>query len=120
MKFSELPIETQKQLLKERDELSNKSVNTPYRIHVYSFDGKRYLTAVRRQRSWSDNRGNYMPFGGGSYWDVTYGEVNFRRFRNPVGEWDYELVDGNVIRKFIQDTKKEVISAIKSFGIFNI
>lgn len=128
MTFNELPIETQEHLNKEREDLKGKSVNTPYMIHLYSKDGSRYFYARRVCEAWSNTKGNYMPFGGGSHWRMSYGRVQFERFRNPVGETDYRLCDGKTYGKSANGTviprelgtKKEVLAVIKSIGIFNI
>lgn len=128
MKFNELPIEIQEQLNKEREELKGKTTNTPYVIYLYNNEGTRYLYARRICRSYNDDKGNYMPFGGGTYWTITYGKVQFERYRNMMGETDYRLCDGLHFGKSANgtiipskvETKKEVIELIKQIGIFNI
>jgi hypothetical protein len=126
MKFEELPIETQEKLRGERENLFHKNINDPYHIEVYNKKGTRYLVATRAQKSWNDNKGNYMPFGGGSEWTVRYGEVQFRGYINPVGKRDYELCNGKEYRKSLNGTeipkkigtKKEVLELIKKIGVF--
>ena len=128
MKFSELPTEIQMQLNREREELKKKAINTSYMVHLYSIDGSRYFYARRICESWNDNKGNSMPFGGGSHWRMSYGKVQIESFRNPVGEKDYRLCDGKTFSKSMNGvsiprevkTKKEVMSIIQSIGIFNI
>ena len=128
MKFNELPIEIQEQLNAEREELKSKHINTPYKIHIYNADGTRYFCANRVCRSWNDNKGNYMPFGGGTYWTLIYGKVQFQRYRNVMGETDYSLCDGDCFKKSANgtiipsrvETKKEVLGIIKQIGIFEL
>ncbi|MBP7856835.1 MAG: hypothetical protein KAZ98_03055 [Prevotella sp.] len=128
MKFNELPTDVQDQLNAEREKIKNKSVNTPYVVHIYNADGTRYFYARRVSEPWSDTKGNYMPFGGGSHWKLTYGAVQFEGYKNPVGERDYRLCDGKTYGKSANGTviprvlgsKKEVLSIIKQIGIFNL
>ena len=127
MKFDELPTATQQRLNRERLELYKHSVNSAYEVLLYNQAGTRYFHARRCQHSWSDDKGNYMPFGGGSEWIVKYGCVGFSRERQVIG-YDYELrcgkcysksANGTVIPTSIK-TKQEVISIAKNIGIFNI
>ena len=91
MKFAELPIETQEQLKKDMTELKNKSYQDSHNIVFYNNNGTRYFTAVRVHSSWNDNKGNYLPYGGGSEWKIAYGAIRFKSYRNPMGQIDYEL-----------------------------
>lgn len=128
MTFQELPKKVQEQLTKERHELAGSMQNDAYSVHIYDSLGSRYFYAKRRCRSWNDDKGNSMPFGGGTYWIVKYGAVQFRKYRNPVGEIDYELCDGKSYGKssngtFIPkqvSTKKEVLDIVRRIGIFNL
>lgn len=127
MNFNELPAETQQRLNKERLELCNRSINGAYEVLLYNQAGTRYFHARRRQHSWNDDKGNYMPFGGGSEWIVKYGCVGFSRERQVIG-YDYELRRGKCYSKSANGTviptstktKQEVISIAKAIGIFNI
>ncbi len=126
--FDELPVNVQKRLNEEREELKGKVFNTPYRVHLCSIDGRRYFYARRCCMSWGDDKGHSMPFGGGTYWVLSYGAIQFRRVRTPAGTWDYELCDGKTFGRSANgtvipqtvETKKEVRAIIKSIGIFNI
>lgn len=129
MKFNELPTDAQFSLNREREELKGKCVNTPYVIHIYNAEGTRYFYARRISEPWSDpNTGNYMPFGGGTHWRLTYGAVQFEGYKNPVGERDYRLCDGKPFGKSkngtviprIVSTKKEVLAIINQIGIFKL
>ncbi len=128
MKFSELPVEVQERLNGERKALANSKTNTPYKIHLYNKAGTRYFFAVRVCLSWNDGKGNYMPFGGGTYWAISYGAVQFRSYRNPIGQIDYKLCDGLRYGKSANGTiipeklpiKKDVMELIDAIGIFNI
>lgn len=125
MKISELPEDVQKKLAQQRIELSHKRINTPYRVEVYNADGTRYLEAYRICKSWSDDKGHYMPFGGGTYWSIRYGAVQWTSRKDPLGGIDYELCngkqygsrDGVEIPKIV-NTKKEVLILIEKLGIF--
>lgn len=126
MKFSELPIDTQQKLNDERLKLSNRSINDAYEVLLYNQSGSRFFYARRHQRPWQDDKGNYMPFGGGSEWIVQYGCVGFARRKQVIG-YDYELVKGKLYSKSSNGTvipssvktKKEVLSIAKSIGIFS-
>ncbi len=84
------------------------------------------FSARRHQSSWQDDKGNYMPFGGGSEWTIRYGCIGFVRRKQVMG-YDYELDYGRVYSKSANGTiipssvktKKEVLSIAKSIGIFN-
>lgn len=125
MKFSELPIDTQQRLNDERSKLSNRSINNANEVLLYNQSGSRFFSARRHQSSWQDDKGNYMPFGGGSEWTVRYGCVGFARKKQVIG-YDYELVEGKLYSKSSNGTviptsvktKKEVLSIAKSIGIF--
>lgn len=127
MTFNELPIKTQERLAQERAQLSKKRINTAYEVHLYNAEGTRYFYARRLTKSWNDDKGNYMPFGGGSFWRIAYGRVQFEGYRNPVGERDYRLCDGKTYARSANgtviprsvDTKKEVMTIAKNIGIFN-
>lgn len=126
MKFSELPIDTQQRLNDERLKLSNRSINDAYEVLLYNQSGSRFFYARRHKRPWQDDKGNYMPFGGGSEWTVQYGCIGFARRKQVIG-YDYELVKGKLYSKSSNGTvipssvktKKEVLSIAKSIGIFS-
>ena len=127
MKFNKLPIETQQRLKEERAKLSVKIINNAYEVLLYNQEGTRFLSARRHQSSWQDEKGNYMPFGGGSEWTIRYGCVGFARKKQVIG-YDYELVCGNLYSKSSNGTiipntvktKKEVLTIAKAIGIFNL
>lgn len=130
MKFSELPIEFQEKLSKERAWRRGVKRNDGYEILIYNEAGTRYFYARRRCKPWSDDKGHYMPFGSGSYWELYYGAVQFRRTKTPLGDTDYELCDGKTYTsRTMEDgrkveipktvpTKKEVVAVINALGIF--
>lgn len=128
MKFSELPQEWQNKLAEDRIALALKRINTPYEIEVYNAQGTRYFVARRVCIDWTNDRGGYMPFGGGSYWTISYGAVQFRSRRNPCGEVEYELCKGKTYGASANGTKipnnlhtkREVLDLLKSIGIFDI
>lgn len=123
MTIQELPQEWQDRLARERSGLIGKVVNTPYKILVYNYNAKRYFEAYRHSVATS-----WAGFGGGSYWKIRYGAVQFERGKDPFGGVEYHLchgktygksANGTIIPKML-DTKKEVIELIKNIGIFNI
>lgn len=127
MKFSELPIEAQQKLNSERFDLHNHSINSAYEVLLYDKSGRRFFHARRHQNSWQDNKGNYMPFGGGSEWTIQYGCMVFARKKQVMG-YDYELIRGKIYSKSANGTviptsvktKQEVMSIAKAIGIFDI
>lgn len=92
MKFSELKEEYQQDLNQQIDKLVSVIRNTPYVVNVYT--RTRHFYARRVAKCWSDDKGHYMPFGGGSYWRVTYCSLAFSRRIDPFGGFFYEIVDG--------------------------
>lgn len=128
MEFNELPQEVQQRLLEESKNLSKKNQNTAYRISLYNPNGTRHFFAIRKQLQWSDDKGNYMPYGGGSYWYTYYYVVGFKAYKDVLGEIDYKLVDSvsckNVILKNgekvqvkgVFKTKSEVLELVKKIG----
>ncbi len=128
MKFNDLPIEVQQRLNLERLNLCNVSINNAYEVLLYNQQGTRYFYARRHQNSWYDEKGNYMPFGGGSEWIIRYGYICFSRKKQVIG-YDYELVkstktyaksaNGTVIPHFVK-IKKEVLNIAKMIGIFGV
>ena len=128
MKLSELPAEVQQQLAKQRNQLSGKRINTAYRVELYNESGTRYFEASRRCKSWSDDKGNYMPFGGGTYWDIRYGAVQWAIRKDPLGGKAYELCNGKQYGKSANgteipkslSTKNEVLALVNRIGIFTL
>lgn len=121
MKVGELPQAVQNKLAAAHEQLPNHRVNTAYTIELYNATGTRYFIAQRRCRCWNDSNGNYMPFGGGTYWTVSYGKVQVRAYKSCMGTTEYELFNG---KRFTQSangtvipdevaTKKQVIELIK-------
>lgn len=127
MKLSELPADVQQHLAKQRNELSGKRINTAYRVELYNADGTRYFQAIRRCKSWIDDKGNYMPFGGGTHWIVRYGAVQWTTRKDPLGGKAYELCNGKQYGKSANGTeipkslktKKDVLELVNRIGIFN-
>lgn len=123
MKFSELPQETQDFLKLQQSLLHKKCINNAYHVLLYNEKGTRYFYARRMSVA-----SNWASFGGGSYWKVSYGAIEFRATKNPIGELDYELCDGRTFGKSVNGTvipkqlatKKEVIAIAQQIGIFNI
>lgn len=127
MLLSDLDQKVQEKLLKERAELSTKwHKNTPYEVSFTNLEGTRFFKAVRKQDSWSDDKGNYMPYGGGSHWYICYGKILWATERDPFGEKTYywkksnqtfgKSSNGTVIPKLVA-TKKEVMDIAKQIGI---
>ena len=128
MLFSELPLSIQERLTAERKTLHLKNHQDPYNVVAYNAEGTRYFRARRCVRSWRDDKGHSMPFGGGTYWTISYGPVQFRAVKTPVGTADYELCDGKPYR-LTKDgtaippkvaTKAEVMKILKELNIFKM
>ena len=130
MLLSELDQKVQEQLLSERAELSTKWYkNTPYEVSFTNLEGTRYFTAVRKQDPWNDDKGNYMPYGGGSRWHICYGKILWSTGKDPFGGKTYfwkrtsqlfaKSSNGTVIPQSVA-TKKEVIEIAKRIGILVI
>ena len=98
MKFCDLPIDTRQRLNCERLNLHNRSINSAYEVLLYNQLGTRYFHARRHQNSWYDDKGNYMPFGGGSEWTLQYGCIGFSRKKQVMG-YDYVLCRGKTYSK---------------------
>lgn len=128
MKLTELPQEVQGQLAFERTTLKHKCINTAYRVELYNEEGTRFFTARRCCCCWNDDKGHSMPFGGGSYWLIAYGCVQFRAYKSCVGTREYELCNGKCYGKSANGTeipsrlatKKEVLALVKQIGIFTL
>lgn len=127
MKFEELPAAVQDELKRKQSALHSRSVNTSYDICFYNERGTRYFKAHRNQRAWTDDRGNSMPFGGGSEWRIYFGAVQFHSQRDPFGGILWELCDGKRFTAKVVDgvkvaipatlkTKKEVLQLAAALG----
>lgn len=127
MKSLELPIELQNDLKNQQAAIAKKRVNNSYEVLLYNESGTRYFWARRYQASWYKD-GKYMPYGGGSSWSIRYGKMQFRRYKNPVGTVEVELVEGDLFNKSQNGTripkevktKAEVLAIAKQIGIFNL
>lgn len=126
MKLSDLVPEIKERLLAERPMLHETwKENTPNRICLTNAEGTRYFIASRKHLAWNDDKGNYMPFGGGSIWLVRYGKIKFRVTNDPFGQPEYswycsgevfgKSANGTVIPQQLS-TKKEVLDLIKKIG----
>ena len=131
MNLRDLPIEIQNDMNARRLMLhETMKVNTSYCVTFVNAEGTRYFAAYRRQHSWNDDKGNYMPFGGGSYWMCRYGKIKWDRTKQPLGNgYDYEWVltsecfskstNGTEIPSEVQN-KKQALEIAKQIGIFDI
>lgn len=111
--------------LERCNEIKGKVINKPYEVLLYSANGMRYFRASRKCVG-SDKLNK--AFGGGSYWLVSYGQVEYTIKRDCCGGNDPILVLGKTFSKSKNGTeiyrrlesKKEVIELAKQIGIFNI
>lgn len=104
-------------------------INNSYEVCFVNKEGTRYFSAIRKCISWNDDKGNYMPFGGGSVWYVSYGKIQWDRMKQIMGkDFDYywckgskftKSQNGTIIPKTV-NTKKEVMDLVKMIGIFNL
>jgi hypothetical protein len=130
MKLHELPQEIQDKLNADRDGWKGHVASGAYGVTAYNKLGTRYFMATRRCVSWYDLKGHSMPFGGGTYWEVRYGEMKWSHNvrRNPLGERydEYSWVHSTTYRSVTNpetgevveipgrlDTKKEVMALLK-------
>ena len=133
MKLNELPQAIQDMLNADRDEWKGTITQDGYHVMAYNKTGTRFFMANRHCVGWQDNEtGNSMPFGGGSYWKVAYGVMNWQhtKHRNPLGEVEdrYEWVRGKTFGSVAKEdgtsvvipnelcTKKEVMTLMKELG----
>lgn len=131
MTLKDLPAEIQDYLNTQRATLhETMKTDTPYHVCFVNKEGTRYFEAVRKSECWNDDKGHYMPFGGGSHWCVKYGKVLWDRKKQPLGNgYDYfwvlsnktfcKAANGTVIIP-ICDKKAEVLEMAKKIGIFEI
>lgn len=91
MTLSDLPQDIQDELRKKRAELYKTwKTNNSYHILFTNLEGTRYFKADRISTPYSDLNGNYMPFGGGSYWKISYGKILWNRQKLPMNcGYDY-------------------------------
>lgn len=127
MMFNELPENVQVQLRRDKEQYVSTRVNDSYTIHLYSADGKRYVYAHRHAIP-----SLYMNFGGGSYWTIEYGKVQFEGYKDPLGGRSYRWCDGKKFGSITKadgsvvtipnrvDTKQEVLDIIRAIGKFDI
>lgn len=93
MKLDDLDIKIKNKLLEQRKELCSKwKQNSAYDICFTNTDGTRYFKAKRVVLSWNDDKGHYMPFGGGTYWQIRYGKIKWATGKNPIGGTVYVWV----------------------------
>lgn len=124
----DLPMEYQEELARLRSNLRDE--NTPYSVTLYNNSGRLAFIARRCQRSWEDHRtGNYMPFGGGSYWTIACVPVQWRPRKDVLGNgFTLELCNGKRYGKYGDGkviptelaTKAEVLALARDMGLFNI
>lgn len=133
MKLSELPHEIQDKLIADRNNWKGHIASGSYGVTAYNQNGTRFFSASRRCISWYDTKGHSMPFGGGTYWEVHYGEMKWcrRDRRDPLGEHyvEYSWVRSTTFCKTTNSatgetieipreigTKKEVMALLKKLG----
>lgn len=103
MKFSELPIDVQERL---NENSSTCQTEHQYRISylLIQYGRNTLFFSTTGLKPWNDDKGHYMPFGGGTSWVIRYGCVQFKLVRNPMGQIDYELCNGKVYGKSANGT----------------
>lgn len=93
--LDDLDIEIKNELLEQRKELCSKwKQNSAYDICFTNTDGTRYFKAKRVVLSWNDDKGHYMPFGGGTYWQIRYGKIKWTTEKKS--NWRYGLCMGSI------------------------
>lgn len=126
MELKDLPTSVQEELLAERKVLhTNWKVNTAYKVLFTDLAGTRYFIATRGCIPYSDAKGNYMPFGGGTQWRIRYGRILWSVGKDPMGGKTYQWVaSGKIFNKSINGTeipkivgtKKEVLEIARKIG----
>lgn len=130
MLLTELPQNVQEQLNTERAKLHRTwKTNNAYHVRFTNLEGTRYFVADRVCENWSDDKGNYMPFGGGTHWRVRYGKILWSCKHDSLMGTSYYWVcskkvfgkaaNGTIVPNSVA-TKKEVMELAKSIGIFDI
>lgn len=130
MKLNELPQNIQNELNADRDNWKGTIQQNGYKVIAFNKKGTRFFIATRHCIGWQDtNTGNSMPFGGGTYWKVRYGIMNWKKItsRNPIGEVEVKYIwvrgktyssitktDGSILEIPAElSTKKEVMKILK-------
>lgn len=130
MTLNDLDFDIKNKLVEQRKELCSKwKKNDSYNICFTNEEGTRYFRATRVVSSWNDDKGNYMPFGGGSCWKIRYGKIKWATEKDPLGGTVYswvqsretfsKSVNGTVIPNEVK-TKKEVLEIAKQIGTLKI
>lgn len=123
--FDDLTSESKQDFFNELKNISFSVVNTAYEVRLYNKKSNRVFIALRQVVA-SDKLN--MAFGGGSFWKVSYNEVQYKiqsdimggLYAKPcVGKSFGKSANGTEIKSTL-NTKAEVISLAKQIGIFNI
>lgn len=121
MTLKELPQKIQDLLENDRDNWKGKIASDSYSVIAYNRAGNRFFTARRRCIGWQDkNNGNSMPFGGGSYWEIHYGKMQWydKSRRDPLGGryTEYGWAKGLCFSKVTNTDTDETIDIPKELG----
>lgn len=123
--FDDLTQEAKQDFFNECKRLSFSVVNSAYEVRLYNKKSNRCFIAIRQVVA-SDKLN--LAFGGGSFWKVSYNEVQFKIKSDISGELYAETCIGKSFSKSTNgteicsslNTKAEVIELAKAIGIFNI
>jgi len=121
MKLNELPQEIQDKLIADREEWKGKLASGAYYVTAYNKNGTRFFSATRRCVGWQDTKsGNSMPFGGGTYWVIRYGAIQWQHKvrRDPFGQVydEYSWVRSKIFSKTTNPETGEVIDIPSELG----
>lgn len=121
MKLQELPQEIQDKLVADRNGWKGHITSGAYGVAAYNQNGTRFFEATRNCVGWQDTKtGNSMPFGGGTYWVIRYGEVRWRRSvrRDPLGNryTEYEWVNSNTYCRTTNNITGEIVEIPHTVG----
>lgn len=120
--LSELPEELANAMRASRKVYANGLCrNSSYEYCVVNEDCTRFFSASRTN-GW-DGHKSY-----GNTWHITYGSINWKWEKNPLGMYEPEWCKGKTFAKAANGTeipayvgtKREVIEIAKAIGIFNI
>ena len=134
MKLNELPQEIYDKMIADANNWKGKLASNAYGVMAYNQAGTRFFSATRRCIGWQDTKsGNSMPFGGGTYWVIRYGAIQWQHkvHRDPLGQVydEYSWVRSKVFSKITNSktgeaidipselgTKKEVVALLAKLG----
>lgn len=115
MKLNELPQDIQNKLIADRNNWKGHIASGSYGVTAYNQNGTRFFSANRRCIGWQHNEyaNCSMPFGGGTYWEIKYGQIQwtYKRRKDPLGETytEYQWVRSKYFCRTTNEETGEVV-----------